>query len=229
MEQKETKLKAFTLSFDDGVSQDRRLVELLNRYGLRCTFNLNTGIQTEKSNFIIEGKKIFRMEQEGLVQMYAGHEIASHGLTHAALPELSEEELHREIKADIDNIQSLYGEKPIGFAYAYGAYNEAAIKELQQQNIRYARTVEASHSFALPEDWLRLSPTCHYRDERLMELAERFVSLPAKEPALFYVWGHSYELDVHQEWDKLEEFFAFISGREDIFYGTNRQCFERLA
>ena len=36
------KNKAFTFSFDDGVLQDIRFIELINKYGLKCTFNLNS-------------------------------------------------------------------------------------------------------------------------------------------------------------------------------------------
>ena len=36
------KLKAITFSYDDGVTQDIQLVNLLNKYGLKCTFNLNS-------------------------------------------------------------------------------------------------------------------------------------------------------------------------------------------
>ena len=35
--------KALTLSYDDGVRQDARMIEILDRYGLRATFNLNGG------------------------------------------------------------------------------------------------------------------------------------------------------------------------------------------
>ena len=37
------KMKAVTFSYDDGVTQDIRLVELLNKYGLKATFNINSG------------------------------------------------------------------------------------------------------------------------------------------------------------------------------------------
>ena len=36
------KNKAITFSYDDGVTQDIRLIELLNKYDLKCTFNLNS-------------------------------------------------------------------------------------------------------------------------------------------------------------------------------------------
>ena len=38
------KMKAVTFSYDDAVTQDQRLIELFDRYGLKCTFNLNSGL-----------------------------------------------------------------------------------------------------------------------------------------------------------------------------------------
>lgn len=35
--------RAVTLSFDDGYTDDRKMVKILNDYGMRCTFNLNSG------------------------------------------------------------------------------------------------------------------------------------------------------------------------------------------
>lgn len=36
------KRKTLTFSYDDGVTQERRLVELFDRYGLKATFNINS-------------------------------------------------------------------------------------------------------------------------------------------------------------------------------------------
>ena len=38
------KNKAVTFSYDDGIEQDKQLVDIFNTYGLKCTFNLNSGI-----------------------------------------------------------------------------------------------------------------------------------------------------------------------------------------
>ena len=51
------KKRAVTFSYDDGVEQDRHLVELFNTYGMKATFNLNSGIQTGASSFV-EGKSV---------------------------------------------------------------------------------------------------------------------------------------------------------------------------
>lgn len=46
------KYKAFTLSFDDGIEQDAKLIALLESYGLKATFNLNTGLAGRTESFV---------------------------------------------------------------------------------------------------------------------------------------------------------------------------------
>lgn len=221
--------KAVTFSYDDGVTQDIRLVELFNRYGMKATFNLNTGIQTEQSRFEIEGTPICRMNQsDHLGQLYRGHEIAVHGLTHASPTDIPEQEYEREFLQDAQNIETFYGKYPVGMAYAYGNYNDAVIRYLQEIGLRYGRTVESSYAFTLPRDPMRLQPTCHHQDERLFELAEAFLAADPEEagrPLLFYVWGHSYEFAVHDNWERMEALCRMLGGHRDIFYGTNAECF----
>lgn len=40
----EGRLKAVTLSYDDGMDQDIRLIEIMKKNGLKGTFNLNSGL-----------------------------------------------------------------------------------------------------------------------------------------------------------------------------------------
>lgn len=218
--------KALTFSYDDGIEQDRKLVEIFNKYGMKATFNLNTGIQTPESNFEIEGVYINRMKQEGLEELYRGHEIATHGLTHAAPTRMTKEQLDKEFLTDMSNIERIYGTYPVGMAYAYGCVDDEVVKYLKSIGIKYGRTVEASHSFEIPKEPLKLKATCHHDDDMLFELAEKFLKAEPKEneQMLFYVWGHSYEFDVNNNWDRIEEFCKMMSGKADIFYGTNREC-----
>ena len=223
--------KAVTFSYDDGITQDRRLVEIFNKYGMRCTFNLNTGIQSPESFFTIEDVHIERMEQEGLAELYRGHEIALHGFTHAFPNQLAERQdlqdaLEEEYLQDAKNIEKLYGKYPVGMAYAYGDCPEAVVEYLKTIGIRYGRTVKSSYGFSLPENPMLLEATCHHNDERLFALAEEFLAAEGSEeqPLLFYIWGHSYEFDVNDNWDRIEKLCQMLSGRDDIFYGTNAQC-----
>lgn len=52
----EGKRKAFTLSYDDGIEQDRRLVRMMNERKVRGTFNLNSGLFGRKGR-VAAGKK----------------------------------------------------------------------------------------------------------------------------------------------------------------------------
>ena len=44
----EGKHKVLTMSFDDGRLEDRRLVDIFNRYGLKGTLHVNSAIRDEK-------------------------------------------------------------------------------------------------------------------------------------------------------------------------------------
>ena len=49
------KPKALTLSYDDGVTQDERLIALMKKYGIRGTFNLNPGVMGHKDWLVQRG------------------------------------------------------------------------------------------------------------------------------------------------------------------------------
>ena len=46
----EGRLKAVTFSYDDGVRQDERLIEIFDKYGVKGTFNINSGIMGSAEN-----------------------------------------------------------------------------------------------------------------------------------------------------------------------------------
>ena len=49
------KNKAITFSYDDGVTQDIRLAEVFNKYGMKCTFNINSGLLGSKHELVRNG------------------------------------------------------------------------------------------------------------------------------------------------------------------------------
>lgn len=217
------KMKAVTFSYDDGVRQDIRLVELFNKYGVKATFNLNSGIQSDVNPFIIKELVVHRMNHAGLPELYAGHEIASHALTHANLTRISPETVYNEVKSDMEILSARFHQNVTGFAYPFGAYNDMVVEQLQKCGVSYARTVKSSHNFELPADPLRLEPTCHHNDPKIMELIDEFLTLTPEKPQLLYIWGHSYEFDSENNWEHMEAILQKLSGRDDIFYGTNKE------
>jgi peptidoglycan/xylan/chitin deacetylase (PgdA/CDA1 family) len=218
-------MKALTLSYDDGVEQDRRLVEILNRYGIKVTFNINSGIQTGANSWENKTVHIKRMNIAGLPELYRGHEVAVHSLTHPHLENLDDDTIRNELEQDKINLERIFGQKVCGMAYPYGTFNDRVIAIAKACGLRYSRGVKSTHDFGIPPELLEFQPTCHHKDPLLMELAEKFIKSKPATPELFYLWGHSYEFDVDNNWPVIEEFCKLIANRDDIVYCTNREAF----
>ncbi len=210
--------KALTLSYDDGTLADRRLVELLNRYGLKGTFHLNSGL------FGIPG----RLAAEEAASLYTGHEVSAHTFTHPTIARCPREQMVHEIIEDRKGLERLTGYPVRGMSYPNGSYNGDLKKMLPALGIEYARVVESTGSFALPQDWLEWKPTCHHND-RLLERAEQFLALHKTQYLyLMYVWGHSYEFDHDGNWDLMEQFCTLAGGRESVWYATNMEIVDYI-
>lgn len=222
-------MKAVTFSYDDGVTQDIRLIEILNRYGLKATFNLNSELLGKDGCLDILGKKIshYKLQPHEINEVYKAHEIASHTLTHPDLTEMSAEEVIRQVERDRLNLSELSGVEVIGMAYPGKQPNyNSRIAQIIEDNtgVKYARTTICSNDFSPQRDLYEFHPSVFHRDwERLYNLAEKFIELEPKNEKILYIWGHSYEFDINDEWDDFEKFCKFISNRSDIFYGTNKE------
>lgn len=223
----QNKRKAITFSFDDGIVDDIRLVEILNKYGLKATFNLNSGHLTGALSWRYRDlKEVRHIDFFAQPKLYDGHEIACHSYTHPRLENLDAKIADNQIRLDKLILEKLYHCRVRGMAYPYGTYNDAVMEVLRNNQIEYSRTVKSTYDFALPAEPLTWHPTCHFKDERRMELAERFVNAEPVEDMLFYIWGHSYELVTEEDWRDFDEFCAFIAGRDDICYCTNGEVLE---
>lgn len=222
------RFKGLTFSYDDGVTQDIRLVELFNKYGMKCTFNINSAFLGTEGHLVREGKRVdhIKINPSDLKHIYEGHEVASHTLTHPNLPPLAEEEIVRQVEEDRLKLCELCGYEVVGFAYPSGKFDRRVSEIIRNKTgIKYCRTVISSHSFSPQENLFEFNPTVYHHEEwdKLFELGEKFLSLKADEPSVFYVWGHAYEFDIHNSWDRFEEFLKMMSGKDDIVYGTNKE------
>ena len=225
------KKKAVTFSFDDGDTQDQRLIEIFNKYGLKCTFNLNSELLGKAQSLIREERTVAHVHPrpEEIRAIYEGHEVAAHTLTHPFLPNQTDEEVIRQVECDRQNLSELVGYEVVGLAYPCGGqnHNERVARLIAENTgIKYARTIVSTESTAPQSDLYRFHPTCHAMWEGLVPLAKAFLENDPKEDSLLYVWGHSFEFDMRPgAWAQFEAFCKLISNRGDVFYGTNRECF----
>ena len=223
------KRKALTLSYDDGVQQDVRLMDIMQKHGLKGTFNLNSGLFAPEGTIYPAGQIHRRMTQNEAVRLYAesGQEVAVHCYEHGDLSMQLSGASVREVIRDKEALEGLFGRIVRGMAYPYGSVSDETAGMLPACGIAYARTVVSTGDFRLPNDWLRLTATCHHDDPRLMPLAKKFTEeTPDTLPWLFYLWGHSYEFEAHDNWQVIEDFAAYVGGREDIWYATNIEIYD---
>ena len=211
--------KAMTLSYDDGVIYDKRWVEIMQKYGLKGTFNLNGGVMVDNGR---------RMDENALVETFrdSGMEVAMHGFRHLMVTACPKTDLIGEFYQDKLRLESVFGTVMRGGAYAYGAYNDETVDILRSLGVEYFRTTKSTGSFALPTDWLRLNPTTHHNGN-LPELFRAFVAPRADNrhylmgPRLFYLWGHSYEFNDNDNWNIIEDFGKMVAEHDDIWHVTN--------
>ncbi len=245
------KKKAVTFSMDDFVPQDIRFIEILDKYGLKGTFNANAGaigVDVERVAFLssgednpimINGKACHKetvkkphVKPSEVNEIYKNHEIAAHTLTHKVLTNLDDSSVVLQVEEDRLILEKLTGRKIVGFAYPGGGkgpiFDDRVAKILKEKtSIKYARTNGQSFNFELPKDLYKLEMTMHFADfDKLMELGKRFIETDFDHPVCFSIWGHTYEMDdAYTPWEEVEEFCKFISNEDDIFYGTNEQVY----
>lgn len=228
------KSRAFTLSYDDGVVQDRRLAALLRDCGLKCTFNISAGLLGVQEVGTIGGMPeldVSKLSEHELAEVYAGHEIAGHSLYHSALDSLGTPRMTYEILEDKRRLEAISGKPLKTFAYPYGLVSDDVVRTLRLAGYKAARTVVSTHDFGIPQDFLRWNPTCHHEEPELMELAQRFVN-DTREfgPLLFYVWGHAYEFAGRDNWDIIERLAEYISAHADsIWFATHGEIADYVA
>ena len=219
------KRKALTLSYDDDTIHDKRFVELIDKYGLKCTFNLNSGLMGV-------GR---RMPKEDVLSLFENshHEIALHGERHMGFLDVPKEMIVKDVVNDKKSLEEMFNRIIPGMAYAYGDYNDTAVDILDKAGVVYSRTCFQTERFDIPTDWLRWHPTIHHaHTEKLFALADKFLDdTPARhmwadEPRLFYVFGHSYEFNDADNWDMWEEFLQKVSGKDNVWYATNLEIYE---
>ncbi len=219
------KHKALTLSYDDGKIPDRRLVSLFNEHELKATFNVNTAM----SDVSVKHDYDERIPLAELPDLYKGHEVACHTLTHPTIARCPREQMVQQILEDRRNLEELMRYTVRGMAYPNGSVSDDVVNAAKACGIRYSRTVSSTCAFGFPEEFLRWNPTCHHANPAFEKLTDDFISLNKTQYLyLFYVWGHSYEFERDNNWQIIENFSKKIKNKSDIWYATNIEIVDYL-
>ncbi len=210
---------AVTTSWDDGLEEDRRVIEAFNQWGIKGTFNLNSGSLGNEGC----------VGRDEVATLYAGHEVAIHTVSHPYLTRLTEQEIGREVTEDRRALEQLVGYPVRGMAYPYGDYDRRVVEILRGLDIVYCRTVENVEPCFPPDEALAWGTTAHQLAEHpsVPQRWGTFYENPASS-GVFFIWGHSWEFSRTAGWDALERIFRPMSGLADVWYCTNIELFDAL-
>ena len=238
------KIKAVTLSYDDGCHQDIRFSKILNKYGLKGTFNLNSswiGNNSTGRHYTVKEEKMpmYYMSADEIREhiLAHGHEIALHGENHKANGKLRSIEGIQEILNCRLSLEKEFGIIVRGLAYPDSGINhfcngttfESIKQYLKELDIAYARSLNSVSGnmdlFADPYCW---NPTIYHASPNIIAHIDKFLSFDPKAvpfqrrlPKIFFFWGHTYEFDERDNWDSAEEICEKLGGKDDIWYATN--------
>lgn len=225
------KAKAFTTSYDDGVEQDMRLIGIMRKNGIHGMFNLNSGSFAAEGTVYPAGQIHRRMTKAQCLKAYEGSdlEVALHAYTHPFLESIPTATAMMQVIEDRKALEEDFGHIVRGMAYPYGTYSDDVVDILRLAGVVYSRTTETRLKFDIPKDWLRMGATCHHNNAALDELGDQFVNeTPRRDPWLFYLWGHAYEFEKDDNWERIEEFFEKVGHKDDVWYATNIEIYDYI-
>jgi peptidoglycan/xylan/chitin deacetylase (PgdA/CDA1 family) len=223
-----------TTSWDDGHVLDLGLAEMLARHGIPATFYI-----APRS---VELAPEDRLTAAQIAEIAGAFEIGGHTLHHLRLPSVSLPVAEDEIRAGKEELEGIIGGPLRSFCYPGGRYLPAHVELVDRAGFCMARTVRRFVT-RHPDKPLEVGTTVHaYRHLKdpfvgrrsglfprsfldlfwnWDELAIALFDQVAASGGVFHLWGHSWEIDASDDWDRLERVLAHIGGRDDATYVTN--------
>lgn len=236
-----------TTSWDDGDILDKRLSDLLSRYGIKGTFYISKNCREE------------RLSEKDIQQMSRMHEVGAHTITHPDLHKLTKPKQIEEIKESKQWLEEVLKTEVKMFCCPTGFYNSTAVEATKEAGFLGARTTKLGE-ITLPSDPYMIGTTIqvypfpfrkldnkkYYWGKLLQPYTQRAPNLRAlgvstilmyswlsvakatfnialKNGEVFHLWGHSWEIEKYNMWDELEKFLQYIENKKDCVYLTNSE------
>jgi glycosyltransferase involved in cell wall biosynthesis len=223
-----------TTSWDDGHKLNIKLADLLKRYGIKATFY----ISPQDRQFA----PTERLAAEEIRQLAQHFEIGAHTLTHPHLDRLDAAAARNEIIGSKRTLEAITGKPVRTFAYPYGDYNKETKRLVREAGFRRARTVERFMTRSVDELAIGTSVDIydHRRDgmtsvmslcgrhpwrvlrmRRWDNLGKAMFALARQRNEVFHLWGHSQEIEAHDDWQRLEAFLEWLREQPDVIFCCN--------
>lgn len=206
---------------------------MLKEHGLKATFYM-----APKNHEFAEQDLLSLPEIRYLSQDF---EIGAHTMTHRRLPSISEQEAAREIVESKAVLEQVTGKEIKAFCYPGGEYTKSHVQLVKDAGYRYARTVDRyvfkaddpyeagtslhvyNHRFDLWQTarFVGFQPIKFLRCLEWDALAKNMFDQVVNKGGIYHIWGHSWEIDEHDDWERLENVFRYISANPKVSYVTN--------
>ena len=214
--------------WDDSLTTDIPLVELLKKCQAKATFNIIPQ-ETSRRAFVVKkmkpgkhvlfsflkkedsregGFKVEHLVNSEMPAIYKGFKIAAHcGIPLGDTPKDSEIRMRTLLKTKVQ-IRDDFGLPVCGYVYPGGGFSPAAMVDVQKAGYLYARTTKSARAPLPLNEPMALPASCHWFASNFWERYEE----AKKSGGVFYFWGHSCELGNDPElWAWLESILARIS------------------
>lgn len=201
--------------WDDGVTDDIGLTEILRRHGAKASFNLNPETHRAERHGGMHprlNKLVERLARDELRGVYEGFTIANHAMTHPWATRIPLEQWRAEVADARAWLQDWFGQPVDGFAYPFGDCDAATAQVVREAGHVYGRGTKSATPCWPAEDVMRLAPDCHFLAPDFWERYERAKASPAR---VFYFWGHSFELVTEADWRNFDARMARIAADAD--------------
>jgi len=213
-----------TTSWDDGHPLDLRVAGLLAKYGLAGTFYVPRSSQKRM------------MDRSQIRELSQSFEIGAHTLEHVRIDRLSDAEATTQLSGSREWVEELTGKSCRVFCFPGGKFRNRQLQLVRQAGYEAARTVEFlstanprridglcvipttvqvfPHSpYAYAKNVLKRfsSPILHRPPTSLLSrdwaaLARDLFLQTMESGGVFHLWGHSWEIEEHDQWENLEQF-----------------------
>jgi hypothetical protein len=188
------------------------------------------------------------MSEAEISKLSSSFEIGGHTLTHTRLGGVSRQKVYQEVNGCYQWLNELLGTAPTSFCFPGGIYNTVAIEHAISAGFKILRTTEllsikASESYLTPTTlqlyehrkstylkhlvkrrkvgnclvWLKSMASSD-----LMYLVDYYLAKIEGEGGCLHIWGHSWEIEEFDLWQKMEMIFRQIANLSGFQYLSNR-------
>jgi peptidoglycan/xylan/chitin deacetylase (PgdA/CDA1 family) len=240
------RLRIVTTSWDDGDPSDLRVAELLYARGLGGTFYVPI---TYEGHQVLDESDVRSLNRSGF-------EVGGHGFSHKVLPQLSSEEIARELRICRNRLEDVLGDGVRMFCYPKGRFSPKVIGHAKAAGYEGARTTRMFRQ-ELDFDPFHMPTTLHAYPNTKMQYAKNLLrggnlrgllgyasrftwrqswvtmakmlfDRVLEEGGIWHLYGHSWLVKEMNLWDDLKQVLDYVSGREGVLHVTNAEVLPYL-